>query len=55
MLTSDGQLGLLPEGGDERLAALCAPKLGARIGAAFGEALGTEVGQLMVLLTVPLD
>lgn len=52
-MTSNGQLGLLPEGCDEGLAALCAPKLGACVGAEFSEVPWTEVGQLMMLPVRP--
>jgi hypothetical protein len=52
-VTSDGQFSLPPEGGDDRLATLCASKFGSGISAEFGKVLRTEVGKLVVLPVSP--
>ena len=48
-MTSQGQIGLLPEGSDESFSALGPLKLGAGEGAEFSKVLRTEVWHLMVL------
>src|SRR5690242_11574365 len=49
MVTSEGQVGLLPEGCYKPLATLRPPELGASEMAEFGEVLGAEVAQFVVL------
>ena len=53
-VTSEWQLGLLPEGCDEGFAALRALEFGVGKSAEFGEVFGTEVWHLMFLPMCPL-
>ena len=53
MVTSDRQLGLLPEGCDERLAALCSPQFGTGKVTQLGEVSGTEICQFVMLPVRP--
>jgi hypothetical protein len=48
-LDQQGYISLLPKCGDERLAALGSPELGACMDSQFGEVHGTEIGQLVIL------
>ena len=49
IVTSEWEIGLFPEGGDEKFAALRSLELGASEGAELGEVPWTEVGHLMLL------
>lgn len=49
IVTSEWEIGLFPEGGDEKFAALRSLELGASECAELGEVLWTEVGHLMLL------